>query len=351
MSVVNDPTMNHSSMVDQDDMDRWSSGSASSGSSESESNGFNNGKDFNNNDYRLYEDYFGLNNLLRNINISEDNSLLFQVQKNAFQRGNVLPVRRVSVESDSGDSGIVLSSVVDGLPYPFDPMYDPNNNININISNNMIKINNNLNVGNVKNGERDASHPNKLPPPSMRLSKTQRDDIISGAYQQRMDRACRTCLPGSKDLGVQQQQQQQPEMSNKFNNQFVCVFCRNNGENESVYTSHVLKDSEGHTSCPILRAYTCPICKANGDNSHTIKYCPMNQNTRGPATMGGNMMMNGSHPEQQGVNMANIGPRGYQPRQRPVNSNYRPPFNAPISPAGVVPPQHIVNQPMAARIR
>lgn len=57
----------------------------------------------------------------------------------------------------------------------------------------------------------------------------------------------------------------------------VCVFCRNNGEPEELYTSHVLKGPDGKTTCPILRAYTCPICKASGGDSHTIKYCPQNQ--------------------------------------------------------------------------
>lgn len=62
--------------------------------------------------------------------------------------------------------------------------------------------------------------------------------------------------------------------NNSSNNKVtVCVFCRNNGESREFYSSHTLKDSEGNTSCPILRAYTCPLCKANGDNSHTIKYC------------------------------------------------------------------------------
>lgn len=59
--------------------------------------------------------------------------------------------------------------------------------------------------------------------------------------------------------------------------QEVCVFCRNNGEEESFYASHSLKDLEGRVTCPVLRAYTCPICGANGDEAHTIKYCPQNQ--------------------------------------------------------------------------
>lgn len=64
-------------------------------------------------------------------------------------------------------------------------------------------------------------------------------------------------------------------------NRQVCVFCRNNGESEDLYASHVLKSVDGKTTCPILRAYTCPICKASGDESHTIKYCPQNQQTQG----------------------------------------------------------------------
>ena len=66
--------------------------------------------------------------------------------------------------------------------------------------------------------------------------------------------------------------------SSKNRNANVCVFCRNNGESKKVYSSHILKDAQGNTTCPILRAYTCPLCKATGDESHTIKYCPKNKN-------------------------------------------------------------------------
>lgn len=57
----------------------------------------------------------------------------------------------------------------------------------------------------------------------------------------------------------------------------ICVFCRNNGAPEEVYGSHILKTADGRVLCPILRAYTCPLCSANGDNAHTIKYCPLSK--------------------------------------------------------------------------
>ncbi|KAJ3613810.1 hypothetical protein NHX12_020056 [Muraenolepis orangiensis] len=57
----------------------------------------------------------------------------------------------------------------------------------------------------------------------------------------------------------------------------VCVFCRNNGAPEEVFASHVLKAADGRVLCPILRAYTCPLCSANGDHAHTIKYCPLSR--------------------------------------------------------------------------
>ncbi|RVE56863.1 hypothetical protein OJAV_G00210460 [Oryzias javanicus] len=60
----------------------------------------------------------------------------------------------------------------------------------------------------------------------------------------------------------------------------VCVFCRNNGAPEEVYGTHILKTGEGRVLCPILRAYTCPLCSANGDNAHTIKYCPLSRDQR-----------------------------------------------------------------------
>jgi hypothetical protein len=52
-----------------------------------------------------------------------------------------------------------------------------------------------------------------------------------------------------------------------------CIFCRNNKEPEEIYRSHVLKDSDGKTTCPILQKHICPICSATGEQAHTITYC------------------------------------------------------------------------------
>jgi len=57
----------------------------------------------------------------------------------------------------------------------------------------------------------------------------------------------------------------------------VCKFCYSNGEAESQYRSHQLKSSSGLVTCPVLRSFICPICKATGDFAHTQRYCPRNK--------------------------------------------------------------------------
>ena len=66
---------------------------------------------------------------------------------------------------------------------------------------------------------------------------------------------------------------EQNSKNNEASKMPVCAFCRNNGESREFYSSHTLRDDRGLTTCPILRAYTCPLCNATGDQSHTIKYC------------------------------------------------------------------------------
>jgi len=335
MSVMSDVMLQNfmprSILESDDDQDNWSS--ASGGSSQcSDSGSYTSAKDLRDpSDFVLFQDYFGLSNLLNNIQVSEDNPLLHSTQKNLA----LLQRRRFSYGSDGSDSGVVLSPTLDSAPCSYDRGFDANmNNIN-------------MDPGMTLPPPRDA-------PPSMKLSKAMRDHIISGAYQQQMNnrRSSQDKLPPSppnglssanislppppqsvspvlqpvhpavvnhkpqtqiRNVNVPTQQPARPQSG-----LHVCVFCRNNGEDESVYTSHVLKDSDGRTSCPILRAYTCPICKLNGDSSHTIKYCPMNQNPRVPSSIGGVMGPQPPHPINLGQQR-----NSYQP-QRP--GGFRPPF-------------------------
>ena len=54
----------------------------------------------------------------------------------------------------------------------------------------------------------------------------------------------------------------------------MCTFCKTNGESAQIYTSHSLKDANDKITCPILLEYSCPVCGAAGEKSHTKKYCP-----------------------------------------------------------------------------
>ncbi|RWS31400.1 uncharacterized protein B4U80_06876 [Leptotrombidium deliense] len=59
--------------------------------------------------------------------------------------------------------------------------------------------------------------------------------------------------------------------------EFLCQLCKRNGELECVYKNHSLRDGRGNVTCPVLRAYDCPIChNGGGDLAHTIRYCPLN---------------------------------------------------------------------------
>lgn len=300
-----------------DDADTWSLGGGRSSGSSSQSGDSGSlgsptsfsslrlGSTENQPNFNLFGDYFGLSNLLNNVKITDDNPLLYSAQKSiALLQGQ--KVRRPSWGSDVSDA--VISPGVENAREKYS--FDSNNPL-------MNEINRDL----------DAADPGykALPPPSLRyISKAMRDHIISGAYQQNFstNRSTNTSSAPAQEKFFQppplppmqpppQSTPMQPPVQPPVSHAppplppmntapapivppmpsrtathpsghpgMCCVFCRNNKEDESVYTSHVLKDSEGRTVCPILRAYTCPICKANGDNSHTIKYCPENQNAR-----------------------------------------------------------------------
>ena len=62
-------------------------------------------------------------------------------------------------------------------------------------------------------------------------------------------------------------------LKEKANKVLYCTFCKNNGESEQVYSSHLLKDSTSKITCPILFLHVCPICGESGDKAHTLTYC------------------------------------------------------------------------------
>merc|ERR1711963_1233949 len=61
---------------------------------------------------------------------------------------------------------------------------------------------------------------------------------------------------------------------------WLCKFCLNNGEDDTKFLSHRLKDDRGRITCPVLYNYVCPICGATGPWAHTIRYCPQNRENK-----------------------------------------------------------------------
>ena len=254
-----------------DELDVWSSTSSTSSGRKSVSPTdlqFRKGPFDRKDDFSIFQDYFGLSNLLQNVKISDDNPLLFENRRNLAPFNKT---KRLSWESDGSDPNVVISPIGQSMSFTYGTNGDfPSSD-------------------GYQRPQMPSAEPTykNLPPPSMRLSKAARDQIISGAYQNQLNRSRSEKLPSPPpppqshvQLPVGNVSTVRPQATVQ-----VCVFCRNNGELEAVYSSHVLKDAEGRTSCPILRAYTCPICKANGDNSHTIKYCPLNQQQNGQARL------------------------------------------------------------------
>ena len=53
----------------------------------------------------------------------------------------------------------------------------------------------------------------------------------------------------------------------------ICILCKNNGKCRDFYTNHMLKDSRGKVTCPVLRDIICPASGATRDNAHTLSHC------------------------------------------------------------------------------
>ncbi|MEQ2181707.1 Nanos 1, partial [Goodea atripinnis] len=123
----------------------------------------------------------------------------------------------------------------------------------------------------------DCCCPSGSPPPPSILDLKERFSILSPFQSQLPEREMGFggSFAGFDLFGVERKMRK-PASRGKQEPK-ICVFCRNNGAPEEVFGSHVLKTPDGRVVCPILRAYTCPLCSANGDNAHTIKYCPLSK--------------------------------------------------------------------------
>ncbi|XP_077465896.1 nanos homolog 1 [Stigmatopora argus] len=115
--------------------------------------------------------------------------------------------------------------------------------------------------------------PGTPPSPGCVAELKERFSILSPFQSQLPERDTHGCFPGFERMRTRGK----PASARAKLEPKICVFCRNNGAPEEVYGSHVLKTPDGRVVCPILRAYTCPLCSANGDNAHTIKYCPLSK--------------------------------------------------------------------------
>lgn len=147
------------------------------------------------------------------------------------------------------------------------------------------------------------------------------------------------------------------QLARKLNAKRLCVFCKNNGEVESVYASHILKDDDGRVLCPILRAYTCPICGDSGDTAHTIKYCPQNTGQNSPSqettptkqTMAASVA-NGSNitqiPAQYAIPTSYVGPAPSSVSSQMGNGVNT--FASKVTMSAMSHPQHSVAKPGAA---
>ncbi|XP_045191107.2 uncharacterized protein LOC123547923 [Mercenaria mercenaria] len=102
-------------------------------------------------------------------------------------------------------------------------------------------------------------------------------DVFQSKLRERTTATTRPIEPETGYNPVAVDYMNQKRRKSKKKSKTICVFCKNNNEQPQIYQSHVLKDSEGRTTCPILRKYTCPICGVRGgDDAHTIRYCPRN---------------------------------------------------------------------------
>lgn len=91
--------------------------------------------------------------------------------------------------------------------------------------------------------------------------------------------------PAAVDPGASRQGQQRHRHARQSRPRWssfrkFCEFCKTNRETRAFFESHSLKEETGKVTCPVLRSYVCPLCKATGDDAHTLAHCPENKGER-----------------------------------------------------------------------
>uniref|UniRef100_A0A8C7T126 Nanos-type domain-containing protein n=1 Tax=Oncorhynchus mykiss TaxID=8022 RepID=A0A8C7T126_ONCMY len=52
-----------------------------------------------------------------------------------------------------------------------------------------------------------------------------------------------------------------------------CSFCKYNGQPESVFLSHSIKNQDGDMMCRYLQLSLCPLCGVTGAQAATMHHC------------------------------------------------------------------------------
>ncbi|XP_071031972.1 nanos homolog 3-like [Oncorhynchus clarkii lewisi] len=64
-------------------------------------------------------------------------------------------------------------------------------------------------------------------------------------------------------------EEEMPSPERKF-----CSFCKYNGQPESVFLSHSIKNQDGDMMCRYLQLSLCPLCGVTGAQAATMHHCP-----------------------------------------------------------------------------
>ncbi|KAK7491916.1 hypothetical protein BaRGS_00016762 [Batillaria attramentaria] len=111
------------------------------------------------------------------------------------------------------------------------------------------------------------------PPPTQHFGLVETD--VPSARCRYIGGRVSTLSPVSEEGGRRSLSNSSGGSGDSVSRNFYCAFCKKNGETKEYYTTHKLKDPKGKVICPVLRAYTCPLCGQTGEWAHTESHCPL----------------------------------------------------------------------------